>query len=145
MIRKATINDAKEFCQVLRISIIELCKKDYGNNDIILEKWLSNKTIENCKKWILDNNTNTFVVEYHNKIVGVSQIGHNGFLYLCYLLPEVKGMGFGKKLLEESEKSISDYDFEFYSLESTITSKGFYEHFGYREKDNFQYYKEKKA
>ena len=55
MIRKATINDAKEFCQVLCISITELCKKDYENNDKILEKWLSNKTIENCKKWILDN------------------------------------------------------------------------------------------
>ena len=54
MIRKATFNDTKEFCQVLRISITELCKKDYENNDEILESGYLIKQLKIVKNgfWI---------------------------------------------------------------------------------------------
>ncbi len=131
MIRKAQINDVQEFCNVLRTSIVELCKIDHQENKNEIEKWLSNKTIENCRKLILNESSNTFVAEKDGKIVGVSDIGHNGYLYLCYIMPEVKGQGIGGKLLSISEESVIHFDFKVFNLESTITSKDFYEHYGY--------------
>lgn len=92
---------------------------------------VANKTVENCRKWILDESSNTFVAKKNGKIVGGSHIGHNGYLYLCYLLREVKAEGIGGKLLLAAEKSVSSFDFKEFTLESTITSQGFYEHYGY--------------
>ena len=135
MIRKAQIKDAQEFCNVLRTSIIELCKIDHKDNKNELDEWLSNKTVENCKKMILNKSTNTFVAEKNGKVVGVSHMGHNGYLYLCYLIPEVKGQGIGGKLLSVSEESVMHFDFKVFTLESTITSKDFYEHYGYISND----------
>lgn len=147
MIRKAQIKDAEEFCNVLRTSIVELCQTDHQKNKSKIEKWLSNKTIENCRKWILNESSNTFVAEKNGKIVGVSDIGHNGYLYLCYLLPEVKGQGIGGKLLSVSEESVINFEFKTFNLESTVTSKFFYEHYGYvkngKTENCLLYFKEK--
>ncbi len=131
MIRKAKQSDAKDFCNVIRTSIIKLCKMDHSDDPEVLKEWLENKTIENCEKWILSINTNTFVAEHNGNIVGIADIGHNGHLYLCYLLPEVKGLGIGKKLLVEAEKSVLNLGLDKLTLDSTLSSKGFYEHYGY--------------
>lgn len=131
MIRKAEARDAEGFCNVIRTSIIELCALDHHGRKRELEEWLYNKTTENCNKWILNEGSNTFVAEKNGKIVGVSHIGHNGHLFLCYVIPEVKGLGIGGQLLSESENSVTCLGIQSFSLESTITAKGFYEHYGY--------------
>ncbi len=133
MIRTADVEDAEEFCSVIRSSIIELCKLDHQNNKKVLDDWLQNKTVKNCQEWITSNNSNSFVAELNAKIVGVAVMGHNGHLYLCYVLPEVKGKGIGRQLLQAAEHSVLHLDLPALSLESTITAKGFYEHYGYRQ------------
>lgn len=131
MIRKAKVSDAQQVCNVLRRSIIELCELDHQKNQIELDKWLANKTIQNCEAWINNKKINFFVAENDGKIVGVSSINHNGFLELCYILPEAKGLGFGGELLKVAEDSVLDLGIQVFTLESTLTAKGFYEYFGY--------------
>jgi hypothetical protein len=51
-IREARSDDAPAACVVLRRSITELCHADHGGDEVLLEKWLSNKTVENVTRWI---------------------------------------------------------------------------------------------
>ncbi len=131
MIRKARVSDAQQICNVLRRSIIELCELDHQKNQKELDEWLANKTIQNCEAWINNKKINFFVAENDGKIVGVSSINHNGFLELCYILPEAKGLGFGGELLKVAEDSVLALGIQVFTLESTITAKEFYEYFGY--------------
>jgi hypothetical protein len=39
-------------CTVLRRSIAELCQADHGADDVLLGKWLSNKTVEYLTRWV---------------------------------------------------------------------------------------------
>ena len=48
-------DDAAEACAVIRKSITELCHLDHGEDEAYLSKWLSNKTIENVSRWILQS------------------------------------------------------------------------------------------
>lgn len=136
MIRSAEAKDAEGFCNVIRTSIIELCDLDHHGNKEELEEWLENKTIENCKKWILNEDSNTYVAEKSGKIVGACHIGHSGQLFLCYVLPDVKGLGIGGDFLSAAESSVAQLGLKLISLESTVTAKKFYEHRGYVESTN---------
>jgi len=131
VIRKAEAKDAAAFCYVIRTSVIELCKLDHHDNRDRLAEWLGNKTVENCEEWIRDTHSNSFVAEDKDKVVGIAHIGHNGYLFLCYVLPEVKGLGFGGQLLNAVETSLKHLGVQFINLESTLTAKRFYEHYGY--------------
>lgn len=131
MIRNAEVRDAEGFCHVIRTSIIELCELDHHGNNVELEEWLDNKTVRNCRNWILNKDSNTFVAERNGRIVGVSHIGHCGHLFLCYVLPSVKGLGIGGQLLSAAEGSVIHMGIKSLSLESTVTAKRFYEHRGY--------------
>jgi ribosomal protein S18 acetylase RimI-like enzyme len=132
VIRKAKLQDAVEFCDVVRKSITELCEQDHHGNDSRLAEWLENKTVENCKDWIADSKTNTFVAVKNGRVVGVSHIGEDGHLYLCYILPNAIGTGLGKQLLLTAENSVQNCGLSQITLESTITAKGFYESHGYQ-------------
>lgn len=131
MIREARVTDAQQVCSVLRASITELCELDHRRDQKELDEWLANKTVQNCESWINNDRINFFVAESNRKIVGVSSISHDGFVELCYVLPEVKGLGFGGQLLKVAEDSVLNLDVQSFTLESTITAKGFYEYFGY--------------
>ncbi len=149
LIREARISDAQQVCSVLRTSITELCELDHRRNKKELDAWLANKTVKNIESWINNERINFFVAENNGKIVGVSSISHDGFIGLCYILPEVKGLGFGRQLLKVAEDSVLNLDVQLFTLESTITAKGFYEYFGYVQtaiKDNgLNYRKFKKS
>jgi len=132
VIRKAESSDAKEFCDVVRTSITKLCELDHQGNEFRLAEWLGNKTVENCEAWIIDDESNSFVALNNGKVVGVSHISHNGHLYLCYILPCVKGTGLGLQLLMAAEHSVQTFGLSQLTLESTVTAKGFYEHYGYQ-------------
>ncbi len=131
MIREAKITDAQQICDVLRRSIVELCALDHRGDQKELDEWLENKTVQNCETWLKSERTNFFVAEKNGKIVGVSSINHDGYIGLCYVLPEVKGHGLGAKLLMAAETSVLSLGVQSFNLESTITAKGFYEHLGY--------------
>ena len=138
LIRKAKITDAQQICDVLRKSITELCELDHRGDPKELDEWLKNKTVQNCETWLKNDKTNFFVAENNGRIVGVSSINHDGYVGLCYVLPEVKGHGFGARLLEAAETSVLSLGVQSFNLESTITAKGFYEHLGYIQKGGSQ-------
>ena len=146
LIRKAQSLDAEDFCNVLRASITHLCKLDHRDDPKELDSWLENKTVENCAQWIASATSNTFVAEQDGKVVGVAGIGHNGYLYLLYVLPEIKGKGVGQQLLLAAEESVSDIGLDVLRLESTLTARSFYEHCGYHpvssETDGLMYQKQ---
>jgi hypothetical protein len=50
LIRHAKIEDARAACAILRRSIVELCHVDHGGDEVLLGKWLSNKTVENVTR-----------------------------------------------------------------------------------------------
>ena len=131
MIREATITDVEQICDVLRRSIIELCELDHQGDEEKLNEWLENKTVQNCQNWVKHERTNFFVAERNGKIVGVCSISHDGYISLCYVLPEIKGHGIGTQLLKAAEASVLSLGVQSFSLESTITAKGFYERLGY--------------
>ena len=132
MIRTAQLKDADAICHVIRRSIKELCKLDYQGSETRLRSWLENKTPANCAGWIEDARSNTFVAERQGQVVGVSHIGHNGHLHLCYVLPQFTGEGLGAQLLAAAENSVLELAAGRLTLESTLTARAFYEHHGYR-------------
>ena len=131
LIRAATVRDAGAICDVLRTSIIKLCKLDHGGDPEKLGAWLENKTVQNCESWITDARTNFFVAERNGSLLGVASINHDGYVGLCYLLPEATGCGLGARLLSAAEDSVLALGVESIRLESTLAAKGFYEHMGY--------------
>jgi ribosomal protein S18 acetylase RimI-like enzyme len=131
VIRPATTKDAEQFCEVIRTSITELCHLDHQGDPKEINDWLSNKTVSNYKAWIEHSSNKAFVAEINGDIVGVSTIGYDGYVFLCYVLPEVKGKGIGSQLLQAAEESVKNKGVASFSLESTKTAQGFYELHGY--------------
>ena len=131
MIRVARDEDAEDFCSIIRRSIIELCFLDHAGDNVKLEHWLSNKNVENCRQWIQNENTCSLVAELEGQLCGIAQMGADGHLYLLYLLPEVKGKGVGKALLQAAEQFALERGHTRLTLESTLTARDFYTHSGY--------------
>jgi hypothetical protein len=54
-IRRGRISDTEEACTIVRRPIAELCGLDHAGDPAMLQKWLSNKTVENLRRWIADS------------------------------------------------------------------------------------------
>lgn len=123
---------AEKACNVLIRSIKEICAADYGYDKNILDKWLSNKTADNVRKWILSKDNYSIVaINSLNEIVGFSLISLPGEILLNYVLPEYKNKGVGKKLLAGLESFAKSADLSEITVVSTITAKSFYERNGF--------------
>src|SRR5271169_3969144 len=106
-IRRAKTDDAPEACAVIRKSITELCHLDHGGDEAYLSKWLSNKTIENVRRWILRDHF--FVAEEAGRILGVAAMTESGKITLNYVDPDARFRGVSKALMlsmEENARSL---------------------------------------
>jgi N-acetylglutamate synthase-like GNAT family acetyltransferase len=100
-LRSAKTEDATAACAVLRRSITELCRADHGGDEILLGKWLSNKTVENVTRWIMQS---YFVVaEEGETILGVAAMDASGKITLNYVSPEARFRGVSKALVLQLE------------------------------------------
>ena len=99
-IRRAKTDDAAA-CAVLRRSITELCRADHGGDAILLGKWLSNKTVENLTRWIMQ--THFVVAEERETILGVAAMNASGKITLNYVSPEARFRGVSKALVQQLE------------------------------------------
>lgn len=126
MIVEAIAEHAQAVCNVIKQSVSELCIADHNNDPDILQLWLSNKTPENCRVWIENKNSKSFVAIKNNIPVGISQMGINGYIYLCYLHPDETGKGTGKKLLAACEKQALSWGLKNMIVDSSYTAKQFY-------------------
>src|SRR5262245_11571758 len=96
-LRRARIDDAAEACVILRRSIVELCSLDHGGDETLIEKWLSNKTVENVGRWI--SQWHFFVAEEAGRILGLAAMDDSGKVTLNYVSPDARFRGVSKALV----------------------------------------------
>lgn len=127
--RRASIRDAAEACVVLRRSITELCHPDHRGDAKVLAEWLTNKTVENVRRWILESHF--FLAEEAGEILGVAAMDESGQITLNYVSPDHRFRGVSKALLECMEDEARGLGIEACTLESTQTALRFYRDLGY--------------
>ena len=103
LVRKAILDDADLACEVLRLSIIELCGSDHRNQRQTLEAWLNNKTPENVREWFSDPRRYCVVADVNSRIVGVGSITSHGEIGLLYVAPTARFQGVSKQMLASLE------------------------------------------
>jgi GNAT superfamily N-acetyltransferase len=127
--RRARIEDAAEACVVLRRSIAELCHLDHGGDGVMLARWLSNKTVENVRRWI--GESHVFVAEEAERILGVAAMNGAGTITLNYVSPDARFRGVSKALVRRLEDQARALGLAECRLESTKTALRFYQDLGY--------------
>lgn len=135
MIVEAKPEHAHEICDVIRQSIENLCVADHKNDPKTLDSWLSNKTPENCKLWIENEQGKSFVAIASGAPVGIVTIGKNGYIYLCYMRPDKVGEGLGKQLIVACINQALAWGLKEMKVDSTHTAKEFYESQGFKKSD----------
>jgi N-acetylglutamate synthase-like GNAT family acetyltransferase len=128
-IRRATVEDASQACTVIRRSITELCYLDHRGDEAYLSKWLSNKTVENVRRWIFQSHF--LVAEDAGRIVGVASMSDAGKFTLNYVDPDSRFCGVSKALLLSMEAQARTLGLVECCLESSITALRFYQEQGY--------------
>jgi hypothetical protein len=93
LIRQAIPDDAEISCDILRRSIIDLCRADHNDSPDYLTEWLRNKTPEIVRGWYSDPENFCVVAELNNEIVGVGSINTKGELGLLYVSPTARFRG----------------------------------------------------
>src|SRR5260370_41084894 len=104
-IRTARLDDASAACGVLRRSIVELCALDHGNDGIILERWLANKTPQNVAAWIANPDGRMFVADAADTILRVGTVTTTGEIQLNYVAPEARFCGATHGLAAQLERT----------------------------------------
>jgi GNAT superfamily N-acetyltransferase len=133
-IRDAVPDDAAAACEVMRRSIAELCASDHGNDPVILERWLSNKTPEIFRSWIRPGNSVLVAVDIETDgVLGVGCVTDEGEITLNYVSPDARFRGVSTTLLAELEMRAIGHRNAMCRLESTETAHRFYRARGYSE------------
>ena len=125
-IREANSSDALQCSAVLCDSIRELCIADHDGDVQIISQWSSNKTEENLRTWILDQNTKFFVAEYGKEIHGVGAINLPDEVALNYVSPKFRYRGVSRAILVELENALREAGCAKGQLTSTMTAHKFY-------------------
>jgi GNAT superfamily N-acetyltransferase len=127
--RRANTNDAAAACAVIRRSIAELCYADHGGDEILLGKWLSNKTVENVARWI--EQCYVVVAEEAETVLGVAAMTDTGKITLNYVSPEARFRGISKALMNRLEARAKALGLSACVLEATQTALRFYQGLDY--------------
>ena len=133
-VRAATIDDAAASCDVIRRSIVELCRVDYGSDEAFLARWLANKTVENVQRWI-SQSRHFLVAEAGGTILGAASMTDSGKVLLNYVSPDARFRGVSKALMQALEDRARTAGIAQCSLDSTQTALRFYESLGYERTD----------
>jgi GNAT superfamily N-acetyltransferase len=131
IIRRAVETDAPAACNVLRRSIRELCVEDHHNDEEILRQWLSNKTEETLRRWIVSDASFTVVALRGERVCGFGMVHETGEVLLCYVEPEARFIGVSTLILEALEQQGRSWGLQKLFLTSTITARSFYERRGW--------------
>ena len=133
-IRDAVVDDAVAAADVRVRSITELCAPDHHNDPAILARWLSNKSPEIFKSWIVQPDNSVLVAIENNTIIAVGSVTDRGEITLNYVLPAVRFRGVSRALLAALEQRARDKGNTRCTLRSTETARRFYRSAGYVEK-----------
>src|SRR5262249_16121872 len=104
---------------------------DHGNDPLVLERWLANKTTENVASWI-SNNANSVLVAVEGKaIIAVGSVTDAGEITLNYVSPDARFRGLSKPLLLGLERGALERGNVRCTLISTETGHRLYQSSGY--------------
>ena len=133
VIRDALPQDAEAGIIVLRRSIAELCDADHKNDLTVLNQWLSNKTPEMFRAWIVQPGSSLLVAVQNERILAVGSVTAEGQITLNYVSPDVRFRGVSKAMLIALETRAAERGCPACTLDSTKTALRFYLANGYRE------------
>ena len=142
----ASSEDVEAMRTIVKNSWLELYpNKEYGitREDLLAIDWYNRAKLDKRKKEITENSpdTHTFVLKNEKKeVVGFCialKLDDFGEIDGMYVLPELQGMGFGKKLMEKAFDWLgSDIDIILKVVVYNTHAIGFYKKMGFKETEN---------
>lgn len=135
-VRQAMESDGQGGICIIRRSILELCSEDHGNDEVAIQEWISNKTIESWKAWLHSCRSKLMVGEIGGVLAGVGMISRTGELFLLYVDPKHRFSGMSKSILFSLEDTAKNWGCASIFLESTKTAYRFYRDHGYEPDQN---------
>ena len=123
---------AEAICDIVRRSILQLCREDHRGDPEVLQRWLSGKTPESVRGWILDPANYMVIAVRGEEPVGAGCINANGEVTLNYVLPEARFCGVSSAIISALEAHARTAGHRRVALDSTTTARSFYEDRGYR-------------
>jgi GNAT superfamily N-acetyltransferase len=130
-IRDATPDDAGAACHVLRESISRLCVADHGNDPVILNAWLANKTPEIVAVWAVQKGNSLLLAVEGDAVLAVGSVTDAGEITLNYVAPVARFRGVSRALLKALEARAIARGNSRCTLTSTETAHRFYQSAGY--------------
>ncbi len=135
-VRAAMESDGCEGVCLIRRSILELCFEDHGNDELALQEWITNKTVESWKAWVHSCRSKLLVGEIDGALAGVGMISRVGELLLLYVDPKHRFSGISKSILFSLEDTARNWGCASIFFESTRTAYRFYREQGYEPDQN---------
>lgn len=137
-IRKVTSKDITNIVKLHRKVVSQTNAKLYEPN--IIKEWLSQITTENVKNQLKVVTTSWYILELDSKIIGFCQFPvAKRIIYQLNIDPEYQGKGYGKTLYNFMEKKFIESEAKEIELNSTLNAVTFYEHLGFKIKQNIKY------
>lgn len=127
VIRAATVEDAQRIFDVHARSIRVLCGKDYS--PAVIESWVRFRSARQYRDALASGNEENWAAVVDGVTVGYAT-GVGNELTALFVDPDHARCGAGKALLATFEDGARP-KFEEVTLQSTLTSRGFYERRGY--------------
>jgi GNAT superfamily N-acetyltransferase len=128
--RDAAPEDAAAACHVLRESISRLCIADHGNDPVILNAWLANKTPEMVAAWATEKANSLLLAVEGDAVLAVGSVTNAGEITLNDVAPEARFRGISRALLTALEARAVERGNSRCTLTSTETAHRFYQSAG---------------
>lgn len=122
----AKTEHAEPMIKIIRASITELCAEDHKTEPEALNDWLSNKTVDNMRKWIAEDDKYMLVAMVKNEIAGMGCANKQGRILMNYVSPNYRFIGISKAIMNGLEVQIRALGIKQASLESSKTALKFY-------------------
>ena len=135
-IRAARLEDAEPAIDLVRRSIVELCREDHEGDALTLEGWLANKSVKNMRAWIGTPGSNVFIAERDGAMAGVGAFTGAGDVILLYVAPALRFSGVSTRLLARLEERARDIGLPRLRLTSSLTARRFFLARGYMEEED---------
>ena len=135
-IHPATLEDAQAAIDLVRRSIMELCRADHEGDPLTLEGWLANKSVQNLRAWIETPGSDVFLAWRDGALAGVGGFTGAGDVILLYVDPAMRFAGISAGLLARIEARAREIGLPRLRLTSSLTARRFFLERGYEEEDD---------
>lgn len=122
---------ATAICDLVRRSIVELCREDHHDDPKLLARWLHGKTPEGVRSWIANPANHMIIAVEADQLIGVGCIRTDGEITLNYVSPDARFSGVSAAIVEALEHWARAAGHDCVVLDSTTTARVFYHDRGY--------------